>query len=166
MPSGFTFELKPPFRDLRGRITTANEDLLESRRELIRIEARRYVELAGEEAPGGAGHTVAEQIGFATFVEGDVLGFRARLGKIASWHDTGTGIYGPLGQVIRPRTARALHFFIDGEEFFRAWVRGVRPNAYLGRAYRRWFAGAGENLRKVAFRYSRTLASGKKGGTL
>lgn len=166
MPSGFMFELRPTFRDLKGRFAVANHDLLESRRELVRVEARRYVELAGEEAPGGVGHTVANQIGFATFNEGDVLGLRARLGKIASWHDTGTGIYGPLGQVIRPKTARALHFFIGGEEFFRAWVRGVRPNAYLGRAYRRWFAGAGENLRKIALRYSRTLRSGTKGGIL
>jgi len=166
MPSGFTFELKPSFRDLRGRFAVANEDLLEGRRELLRVEAQRYVELAGEEAPGGAGHTVANQIGYETFNEGDVLGFRTRLGQIASWQSIGTGLYGPLGQVIRPRTARALHFFIDGEEFFRAWVRGVRPNAYLGRAYRRWFAGAGENLRKIALRYSRTLASGTKGGTL
>lgn len=166
MPSGFTFELRPPFRDLRGRITAANEELLESRRELVRIEARRYVELAGEEAPGGAGHTVANQISYETFVEGDVLGFRTKLGKIASWQSTGTGLYGPLGQVIRPKSARALHFFIGGTEFFRAWVRGVRPNAYLGRAYRRWFAGAGENLRKVALRYSRTLTSGTKGGAL
>ena len=78
MPSGFTFELKPTFRDLQGRFAEANEDLLESRRELVRIEARRYVGLAQEESPGGAGHTVAEQIGYATFIEGDVLGFRAR----------------------------------------------------------------------------------------
>ncbi len=166
MPSGFTFELRPTFRDLQGRFAEANEDLLESRRELIRIEARRYVELAGEESPGGPGHTVAEQIGYATFVEADVMGFRARLGQIARWQSIGTGIYGPFGVVIRPKTARALHFFIDGEEFFRAWVRGVKPNAYLGRAYRRWFAGAGENLRKVALRYSRILASGRKGGPL
>jgi len=166
MPSGFVFELKPTFRDLRGRFAIANEDLLESRRELLRIEARRYVELAGEEAPGGPGHTVANQIGFATFAEGDVLGFRTRLGQIASWQSIGTGLYGPLGQVIRPKSARVLHFFIKGTEFFRAWVRGVRPNSYLGRAYRRWLPGAGENLRKIALRYSRVLASGQKGGVL
>jgi len=166
MPSGFMFELKPTFRDLRGRFAAANEDLFESRRELIRIEARRFVEIAGDEAPGGAGHTVANQIGFATFNEGDVLGFRTRLGQIASWQSIGTGLYGPLGQVIRPKSARVLHFFIEGTEFFRAWVRGVRPNAYLGRAYRRWLPGAGENLRKIALRYSRVLASGQKGGIL
>lgn len=166
MPSGFTFELRPTFRDLRGRVAVANEDLLESRRELVRIEARRYVGLAEEEAPGGAGHTVANEIGYATFVEEDVIGFRARLGQIAKWQAFGTGLYGPLHQVIRPRTARALHFFIDGTEFFRAWVRGVRPNAFLGRAYRRWFPGAGKNLRKIALRYSRVLSSGTKGGVL
>lgn len=166
MPSGITFELKPSFRDLRGRFAVANEDLLESRRELLQIEARRYVELAGEESPGGSGHTVANQIGYETFVEGEALGFRTRLGPIATWQAIGTGLYGPRGQLIRPKTARALHFFIDGTEFFRAWVRGVKPNAYIGRAYRRWLPGAGENLRKIALRYRRILASGEKGGIL
>lgn len=58
----------------------------------------------------------------------------------------GTGIYGPLRQVIRPIRARALRFphrgvryggqvTIVGDFAFAAWVRGIRPRNYFEVAY-------------------------------
>lgn len=58
----------------------------------------------------------------------------------------GTGIYGPLRQVIRPIRARALKFphrgvryggqvRIVGDMAYAAWVRGVRPRNYFESAY-------------------------------
>ena len=164
MASGFTFRSAPTFRDLQGRFARAEKELLVSRRAAMRTLGRRYAALAQTEAPGGVGHTVAAQIGFSTFVEAGAVGFKTRLGQIARWHVSGTGIYGPRRQVIRPTHAQALHFFIGAHEFFRKWVRGLHPNPFLGRAYRRWLPGARPELRRIALRYARTLAGQTTGG--
>lgn len=42
----------------------------------------------------------------------------------------GSGLWGPTGQPIRATNAKALHFFIGGQEFFRKSVKGQRPNPY------------------------------------
>lgn len=58
----------------------------------------------------------------------------------------GTGIFGPLRQVIRPLKARAMKFphrgvryggqvKIVGEFAYAAWVRGIRPRNYFETAY-------------------------------
>jgi len=43
---------------------------------------------------------------------------------------TGSGLWGPTGQPIRAKAGQALHFFIQGQEFFRRSVKGQRPNPY------------------------------------
>src|SRR3990167_4291389 len=118
MASGFEFRSVPPFKSLTGRLARAETDLLESRRAAMRTLGQRFKALAQAEAPGGVGHTVANQVGFQTFAEGGAVGFRARLGQIARWHVSGTGLYGPRRRVIRPTHAQALHFFIGGRGFF------------------------------------------------
>jgi hypothetical protein len=156
--AGFELRSTPTFRDLQGRFTKANHELLETRRDSMRELAKRYVTLAQEESPGGPGHTVAEQLGYQTFNDGETLGFRLTAGQIARWHISGTGIYGPAHRPIRPVKARFLHFFIGGEEFFRRSVRGVPPNKFPGRAYRRWLPGAREELAKISTSYVRKIA--------
>jgi len=47
---GFAFEVRPTFRDLRGRFARAERQLLEGRRDLVRTLGRRYVGYAREEA--------------------------------------------------------------------------------------------------------------------
>jgi len=56
---------------------------------------------------------------------------------LGTWLTGGTGIYGPTGQVIRPRRAKALRFEIGGEVIFAAWVRGMKPNRFDQRALAR-----------------------------
>ena len=155
MPSGFIFTLTPTFRDLEGRFARAEKALLEERRDGVRRLAQRFVGLAGEEARGGAGHTIAKQVGYRTFNDGDVTGFRTVLGRIARWHVEGTGLYGPRRALIRPVQAKALRFVVSGKTLFRMWVRGVRPDKFLGRAYRRWLPGARPELRKISTRFTR-----------
>jgi phage gpG-like protein len=43
----------------------------------------------------------------------------------------GTGIYGPSAQRIRPQHAGVLRFTRGGQVYFRASVRGQRPNPFL-----------------------------------
>ena len=154
MPTiGFRFESKPTFRGIAGRFARANQELLEDKRDMMRGLARRFVALAGEEARGGPGHTIANQIGFQTFVRGETVGFQTRLGQIAKWHITGTGIHGPRGRLIRPRRAKALHFFIGGDEIFAKYVRGVTPDPYLTRAHEKWEPEAAAELRRISTRW-------------
>lgn len=56
---------------------------------------------------------------------------------LTTWLTQGTGIFGPRGEVIRPKRAKALHFFTHGQEVFAAWVRGMPPNLFLDRAMER-----------------------------
>lgn len=42
----------------------------------------------------------------------------------AAFQEEGTGIYGPSGQVIRPRRAKVLAWRSGGKMVFAAWVRG------------------------------------------
>jgi hypothetical protein len=59
-----------------------------------------------------------------------VIGFGTRYGN---YHHNGTGLWGPTGQVIRPKTARALRFKPKGMGFhvYAAYVRGSKPNPFL-----------------------------------
>lgn len=43
----------------------------------------------------------------------------------AGYLENGTGIYGPRGQVIRPKQAKALAWMAGGKMVFAAWVRGT-----------------------------------------
>jgi hypothetical protein len=153
MPAALNFYAAPSFRDLQGQWATADQDMFEARRELMQTQAQRFVQLAGTEAPGGIGHTVANQITYETYVNGQTMGFRIKQGQVARWQSEGTGIYGPSGQPIVPLRAQVLHFFIQGTEFFRRSVRGVPPNDYMGRAYPQWLPGAQADLRKIAQRF-------------
>ena len=155
--AGFELRSAATFRDLQGRFAEANHELLEQRRESMRALGARYVELAQEEAPGGPGRTVANQLGYQTFNNGEELGFRMTAGQIAKWHITGTGVYGPRHSPIVPVRAKFLHYFWRGEEHFSRSVRGVPPNAYPGRAYRRWLPGARAALAQISLNYVATV---------
>lgn len=150
---GFRFESRPTFRDIAGRFARATNELQEDKRDMMRGLGRRFVALAGEEARGGKGGTIAKQVGFRTFVSGDTVGFQTRLGPIAKYHVTGTGIYGPRNRLIRPVRAKALHFFVGGDEVFAKYVRGVKPDPYLERAHERWELEAEAALRRISTRW-------------
>jgi len=55
--------------------------------------------------------------------------------KHAKWVHDGTGIYGPLHKLIKPRKQPYMIFEIDGQEFRRRFVRGQRPQPYLKEAF-------------------------------
>lgn len=155
----FKLESTPPIRDLAGRFRSAAAGVPEELRDEMREEARRFIDLADEESPGSKG-TMRRGYTFKTFNTTNGLELNVYPGLLGKWHMEGTGIYGPRGQVIRPIHARVLHWTSGGEEFFRPWVRGIRPNPIFSRAYRRWLPGARKVLRKVALSFIRTLKTG------
>jgi hypothetical protein len=161
MTAAFDLHASPSFRDLQGRWSAAVSDNFAARRDLIRSQAIRYVQLAGEEAPGGTGHTVANQIKYETFENGDTAGFRIKLGKVARWQNDGTGIYGPLNERIYPTDGQGAAFLHRWPRILCASVAGVKPNRYLGRAYgagcparglicARWRSGSSARSRQSA----------------
>ena len=44
--------------------------------------------------------------------------------------EEGSGIYGPTGEVIRPKEATVLHWEREGQHYFAAWVRGIDPEIH------------------------------------
>ena len=53
------------------------------------------------------------------------------------WVHNGTGLYGPLKRLIRPRTAPFMVFQIRGQQFRLKTVRGQRAQPYLDEAFDR-----------------------------
>ena len=47
------------------------------------------------------------------------------------WVNDGTGIYGPRGQRITPKSAKFLHFHWKGREWFLKSVRGQKPQKFV-----------------------------------
>lgn len=164
--AGLTFKVTPSFRELNGRFAKAEKELLAGRVPMMQTLAKNYLGLVGEEAPGGSGHTTHKAVSVQVFTETEAVGFRTMLGKVAIWQSQGTGLYGPRHALIRPRHASVLRFSIGGTVLYRAWVRGVHPNAFLGRAYRRWLPGAKPELRKLALNYSASLQGKTKSGQI
>lgn len=91
---------------------------------------RRTARFAQQEAPGRMGNFVSWRI---------EDGPRGLQGVIRCDHTkTRLVLDGTRPHLIRPRRAKALHFFVDGSEVFTTLVHhpGTRPNNFLGRALR------------------------------
>ena len=54
--------------------------------------------------------------------------------KYAEWQERGTGIYGPARRPIRPKTAKALSFVVNGKRVFVKQVKGVKAVRYMERS--------------------------------
>ncbi|AIS32485.1 phage-related protein [Methanobacterium formicicum] len=48
----------------------------------------------------------------------------------------GTGLYGPRGQLIRPKTARKLAFVYKGKKIAVPYVRGIKPRKFVEKSIR------------------------------
>lgn len=51
--------------------------------------------------------------------------------KYGLWVEQGTGLYGPRGQRITPRSAKVLAWSTDGGMAFARWTRGMRARPYF-----------------------------------
>jgi len=155
----FRLTSKPTFRDLRGRFTKANEQLLQDRRQLVRDQGKRFVKLAIDEAPERTGK-FKKSIRYKTFVEGNGVGF-----TVTTKQPLGTFIVrGTKAHVIPARRAPALRFWWDkgprGPDiyYFKSVNHpGTKPNKFISRAYRRWIPGARSDLRRISTRFARHL---------
>lgn len=173
MPASVEYKATPTFRELNGRFTRGNKELLENRRDLVRRQGRRMKDFLKTEAPKRTGK-FASNIRFRTFVEQQAVGFRIYMPEpLATFIQKGTRAH-----TITPRNAKVLRFVVGGgglalpfggahasNVVFATRVRhpGTRPNRFIGRASRRWLPGARADLRRVGTRYIRTV-QGKSSG--
>jgi hypothetical protein len=110
-------------REISQFIQTAGPPLGARAQELERAEApeltgvlKETIARVRQAEPDGYAESIYPQAFYRDFVIG------------------GTGLYGPLKRRIRPKKARALHFFIGGREFFVRSVKGQKPNPFVARA--------------------------------
>jgi|GEM_PF-1569488 len=133
----FTLTVSRNLKDIENKYRNFSYEggrLLEIRREEMREVGRRGVAILREEAPERTGW-FASRIIYRTAIVGNRLELRFTWPQpLGKWITGGTGIFGPTGQVIRPKQAKVLHFWYRGKEVFAAWVRGMRPNPFVDRA--------------------------------
>lgn len=147
----FRLEINPTFREVNGRFVVANQDLLESRRDMVRELGSRMVDLMQEEAPRDTGE-FARNIRYRTFNQGDKVGFTTSspqpLGKFI--------VGGTKAHEIRPRgQGYPLHWVANGRDHYayRVWHPGTKPNDYVTRAQERWEPESRQALARISTRY-------------
>lgn len=99
----------------------------------LRRRVERVQTAAERLAPGSMADGIRSRIDYR--VNGPV-------GVVTSTHPAslyvikGTGIYGPTGRRIRPVSARALRFVLNGRVVYATSVKGQKPNDFLTEALR------------------------------
>ncbi len=155
---GAEIKAVPPFRDVSGRFTTATQAMLNSKRQMMRVQGRRYWELVQEEAPERTGE-YKRNIRWRTFASGTAVGFRVTVPQpLTDWIVEGTKAH-----VIKPRgRGYPLRFFWERMgrvvHFYRVMHPGTKKNPFLGRAFRRWLPGSRRGLEQISRDFVRTLA--------
>ncbi len=64
--------------------------------------------------------------------------------KYTSWLNDGTGIYGPKGQRIYPKTKKALAFVYNGKKVVVKNVKGIKPRRFVEKSIRQTEARSDE----------------------
>ncbi len=156
----FKLEINPTFRDFKGRFAKADVNLLENRRNQVRVLGRLFVDLAEDEAPKDTGE-FAKGIRWRSFRKGtQSIGFTASdpqpLGK---WIRGGTKPH-----TIQPKgPGYPLRWEKGGQVFFamKVFHPGTKPNPYDERALERWQPIADVTNAKISTRYVQTIAHGR-----
>jgi hypothetical protein len=151
--SAFELKFKPTFKNLQGRFVKAEKQVLQSQRDGMRDQGRRYVTLAREEAPEDTG-VFKKGIGFRTFISGNTAGFRVHMPQpLGNFIVKGTKPH-----TILPKTKKALWWEGAEHPVKRVSHPGTKANKFSGRAFRRWLPGARKWLKTVSTRYTKTIA--------
>jgi hypothetical protein len=130
--------VQPSFRDIQGRFTKANDDLLKDKRDEMRSLGQRWVKFMREEAPKNTGK-FAEGIRFTTRQQGETITLNGTMPQ-----PLGTFITeGTKPHPIFPKRAGGFLRFnwpkAGGIVFFRSVNHpGTKPNKFSDRAFRKW----------------------------
>ena len=121
MARGVAIELRP---------LGANDPVV---RDILREQARMVAGAARKRAPRRTGRLAGSISSRVATAGGKAAGIVTATAPYARFVHDGTGIYGPRGQMIRPRRARMLSWRDrdTGEQIFAKAVRGVPPRPFL-----------------------------------
>ncbi len=171
-----SYTVKPPFRDILGRFTKADAELIKGKRDEMRTLGGNLVSKLKAAAPVGKSGKFRDSHSFKTFERGkDIelrtysaspLGTFIRLGtkphKIAAKRAKALAFYWPKVGMMTfvPRAG----FPITGEAGGNFWIGkgfvnhpGTKPNPYHERALASMSPAMQESLRKIAGRYVESL---------
>lgn len=176
MPEFLEYSIKPPFRDLKGRFTKANEELVKAKRDEMRTLGSNITARFKSAAPVGKTGKFRDSHTFKTFERGTDIELR-----FYSASPLGTYIRrGTKPHVIRAKRAKALAFFwpkvgmqtfvpkagfpITGELNGAFWIGkgfvnhpGTKPNPYQERALASMSPAMRDSLNKIAGRWTETV---------
>ena len=155
---GFKITAVPPIREQYKAAVKANAKVKLEKRAALKRLGSHFVDLSGQEARGGSEGSIAKGIFYRTFDKGADTELRVYPGKIGLWHLYGTGLYGPKKRYIEPVHAKAMRWTQNGEVVYAYRTKGIKPDKFFGRAYRRWLPRARKELREVAFTWRREIA--------
>jgi hypothetical protein len=152
MPTGVFYEARPTFRDLSGRFTAANKQLLDDQRDWVRDEGKRFVKIAQRRAPEDTGE-FKRSIRYRTFGTGSSLGFTTSAAEpLATWIVGGTDPH-----TITPRgSGYPLRFEVGGQVVYAYRVNhpGTEPNPFISEAYNEWLRGAEVTFNRISTRWT------------
>lgn len=114
----------------------------ESMKNLLYRIAAEIKNKAQEEAPYRTGNLRNDIQVFDDRIESlEVRIGNTKLASYAPYVHQGTGVHGPKGVRITPKTGKALKFKIGGQVIFRKSVAGQKPNPYMKRAFDKYKSG-------------------------
>jgi hypothetical protein len=152
----------PPFRDVHGRFTKANKNLIENQRNIVRLLGMRWKMWMQEEAPKKSGD-FARGHRYSTHVQGNNITLTGTVPQpLGKWIIKGTAAHD-----IVAHAGGALHFFWPKGFRGAGWYSfrsvhhpGTKPNPYNERVMSKWRPEAKNQLRHVAVKW----VSDVKGG--
>lgn len=150
----FRYTINPQFRDILGRFTEANDQLVDDYRDVMRSEGRRFKTIAQGEAPQKTGK-FASGIRFRSFQrggfaagEGGTMGFTVSTPQpLGRWIIKGTRPHiirgNPYLSFYWPKVGRRVVFrFVNHP--------GTKPNDFMDRTYAKWRPGMDAKVRGMA----------------
>ena len=149
--TAFRIESIPTFRAINGRFAVAEKELLEARRDEMRVLGAKARDIYQEEAPKKTGE-FSRNIRYRTFVRSDSVGFTVSMPQpLGKWITDGTRPH-----VIRPRgQGYPLRFTVNGRTVYAYRVNhpGTKPNPFTERAAARFEPEGQKALNRISLRY-------------
>lgn len=162
----FRIESAPSLRGIGGKFEKATDNLVESAREEMRNQGRRYVTLAKEEAPKDKGD-FAEGIRFRSFEETGPGGTPTVGFDVTTPQPLGLWIIGGTEPHAIPVGPTGVYFFWENApaelggpgNYYFAQVQhpGTKPNRFHERAYETWLPGGREAMLNLASGFTSDL---------
>jgi len=109
-------------------------EAIEKAKEIIAIDLQDALKVSAAQALGS--HEVRESSNTGSLLrniraKATDNGIEVSFPFYAQYLEFGTGIYGPKGEVIRPKTAKVLSWESGGKRHYASYVKGMTPAPFI-----------------------------------